>query len=129
MYFSEMVVQEAIQKAISQFYSEGALIETFRADLKELLACGKIKVYKTSGGTFKECVHNLLDEHPEICAAKGMLRYYEAACIDWQDCENAEIAIANALTQDTYGWLPDSWTVFKKEGSLASLTAVVAVAI
>jgi len=115
-----------VYEEILRFYSDDALIESNVADLKELLLHKNIKVYKTSAKSFEDCVYDLLNNHP-ITAAKGMLRYYEAGNFEWPECEKAEIIMGDALAQDIYGWKPDSWTVFKKEGEGVNLTAIVAV--
>jgi len=105
-----------VYETILQLYSDGALIETNLADLKELLKHKTIEIHKTSAETFKECVYNLLDSFPELTSSKGMLRCYEAMPnFDWQECEKAEIALGEALTQDIYGWQPDFWTLFEKK--------------
>jgi hypothetical protein len=123
----ELVENRLVYEAILQFYSDNALIETHIADLKELLKHKTIKTCKTNANTFKECVYNLLDEFPELTTAKGMLRYYEAAPnFKWQECENAEIAIGDALTLDIYGWQPDFWTLFERECKDISLTIIAA---
>jgi len=115
-----------VYEEILRFYSDGALIESNIADLKELLLHKEIKVYKASAKSFEDCVYDLLNNYP-ITAAKGMLRYYEAGNFEWPECEKAEIIMGDALAQDIYGWKPDSWTVFKKEGEGVNLTAIVAV--
>jgi hypothetical protein len=118
-----------VYEAILHLYSDGALIETNLADLRELLEHKTIKIHKTSAKTFKECVYNLLDSFPELTSAKGMLRCYEAKPdFDWQECEKAEIALGNALTQDIYGWQPDFWTLFENENlkMACKLTVIVA---
>jgi len=115
-----------VYEEILRFYSDGALIESNIADLEELLLHKEIKVYKTNAKSFEECVYDLLDNY-SVAAAKGMLRYYEAGNFEWPECEKAEIAIGDALAQDIYGWQPDAWTVFKKEGEGVNLTAIVAV--
>lgn len=112
----ELAENRDVYEAILQFYSDSALTPTSLLDLMALLKNEKIIVCKASAKTFKECVHNLLDEFPELTTAKGMLRYYEAVPnFDWRQCENAELAIGEALTQDTYGWQPDFWTLFERE--------------
>jgi hypothetical protein len=112
----ELAETRDVYEAILQFYSDNALIETNIDDLKEFLKSKTIKIYKTSAKTFKECVYNLLDEFPELTSAKGMLRYYEAAPnFNWQECEKAEVAFGEALTQDIYGWQPDFWTGFERD--------------
>jgi hypothetical protein len=122
----ELAENRLAYEAILRFYSDDALIETSTLDLKELLAHKKIEVYKISGESFEECVYNLLDNYP-VASAKGMLRYYEAGDFEWLECEKAEIAIGDALTQDTYGWQPDSWTVFKNENNFINLTVIAAI--
>jgi hypothetical protein len=112
----ELADDRVVYEAILHFYSDSALIETNIADLKELLKHKTIEIRKTSAETFKECVCNLLDSFPEFTSAKGMLRWYEAMPnFDWQECEKAEIALGDALTQDIYGWQPDFWTLFEKK--------------
>jgi len=118
-----------VYETILHLYSDGALVETNLADLKELLKHKTIEIHKTSAETFKECVYNLLDSFPELTAAKGMLRCYEAMPnFDWQECEKAEIALGDALTQDIYGWQPDFWTLFEKKDleTACGLTVIVA---
>jgi hypothetical protein len=124
----ELAENRPVYEAILQFYSDNASIETHIADLKELLRHKTIKICKTNAKTFKDCVYNLLDEFPEFTTAKGMLRYYETAPnFDWRECENAEIAIGDALIQDIYGWQPDFWTLFEKESlETTSLTIIAA---
>jgi len=127
----ELAENRSAYEAILQFYSDNALVETAISDLSKLLESQTIYVHKTSAGTFKECVHNLLDDFPDITSAKGMLRYYEATPnFDWQECEKAEVAFGDAFSQDTYGWQPDVWTLFEKEadeeGNTRRLTVVVA---
>jgi len=112
----ELAENREVYEAILQFYSDNALIETNTADLKEFLKNKNIKVYKTNAKTFKDCVYILLDEFPEITSAKGILRYYESESqFNWQECEKAEIAFGEALTQDVYGWQPDFWTGFETD--------------
>ena len=124
-----LVENRPIYEFILSLYSDGALIETNVEDLRELLAHKTLKIHKTSAKTFKECVYNLLDSFPELTSAKGMLRCYEAAPdFDWQECEKAEIAIGDALTNDIYGWQPDFWTLFEKKDleMACRLTVIVA---
>jgi len=118
-----------IYETILHIYSDGALIETNLADLKELLAHKTLKIHKTNGKTFKECVNNLLDSFPELTSAKGILRYYEVAPdFDWQECEKAEIMLGDALTQGIYGWEPDFWTLFENKDleTTCRLTMIIA---
>jgi hypothetical protein len=45
----------------------------------------------------------------------------------WQDVEKAENIISNSLTMDVYGWKPDSFTAFEKNGGdKFELTAILA---
>jgi len=127
----ELAENRSVYEAILQFYSDNALVETAISDLDKLLKCQTIEVHKTGAETFKECIYNLLDDFPDLTTAKGMLRYYEAAPnFNWQECEKAEIAFGDALSQDIYGWQPDVWTLFEKEpdeaGNACRLTIVVA---
>ena len=118
-----------IYETILHIYSDGALIETNLADLKELLAHKTLKIHKTNGKTFKECVNNLLDSFPELTSAKGILRYYEVAPdFDWQECEKAEIMLGDALNQGVYGWEPDFWTLFENKDleTACRLTMIIA---
>ncbi len=125
----KLVENRIVYEAILQFYSDNALIKTDIRDLIELLKNKTFEVRKTSAKTFKECVYNLLDEFPELTAAKGMLRYYESTPnFDWQECEKAEIAFGDALTQDVYGWQPDFWTLFEKESNEADACKLTVVA-
>ncbi|MDR2581585.1 MAG: hypothetical protein LBC85_11420 [Fibromonadaceae bacterium] len=122
----ELMEERPIYESILQFYSDTALIETQIADLKALLSHKKIELYKVKAKSFKECIYNLLDEHPEVTASKGMLRFYEVANLDWVECEKAEIIFGDALTLDVYDWKPDAWTVFEKESGEIELTVVAA---
>ena len=118
-----------VYESILQLYSDGALIETNIADLKELLHHKTIKIHKTSAETFKECVYNLLDSFPELTSAKGILRFYEATPnFDWQECEKAEIVLGDALARDIYSWQPDFWTLFENKNlkEACRLTVIVA---
>jgi len=118
-----------VYETILRLYSDGALIETNLADLKELLEHKTLKIHKINAETFKECVHNLLDSFPELTSAKGILRFYEVAPdFDWQECEKAEIALGEALTKDIYGWQPDFWTLFENKDleKVCRLTVIVA---
>jgi len=118
-----------VYETILQLYSDGALIETNLADLKDLLMHKIIKIHKTSAETFKECVYNLLDSFPELTSAKGILRFYEAKPdFDWQECEKAEIALGDALARDVYNWQPDFWTLFENKSlkKACKLTVIVA---
>jgi len=125
----ELSENRPVYESILQFYSDSALVESQISALSELLKHKRINVYKASAQSFKECVHSLLDEHPELSTAKGMLRYYETTPnFDWRECEKAEMILGDALTQDTYGWLPDSWTVFEREAEGVSLTFIIAIA-
>jgi len=125
----ELTENRPVYETILRLYSDGALIETNLADLKELLKHKTLKIHKASAETFKECVYNLLDTFPELTSSKGILRYYEAVPnFDWQECEKAEIAFGEALTQDIYGWQPDFWTLFedKELETDCRLTVIVA---
>jgi len=125
----KLAENRVVYECILQLYSDGALIETNLADLKDLLMHKTIKTHITRAESFKECVYNLLDSHPELTASKGMLRFYEAKPnFDWQECEKAEIALGEALTKDTYGWQPDFWTLFENKNlkKACKLTIIVA---
>jgi len=124
-----LVENRPIYETILHLYSDGALLETNIEDLRELLTHKTLKIHKTNGETFKECVHNLLDSFPELTSAKGILRYYEVAPdFDWQECEKAEIMLGDALTQGIYGWEPDFWTLFENKDlkTACGLTMIVA---
>ncbi|MDR0515911.1 MAG: hypothetical protein LBH25_02590 [Fibromonadaceae bacterium] len=123
----DIAENRTVYEAILGFYSDSALMETHISDLNYLLKNKVIKAYKANAVNFKDCALNLLESHPELVTAKGMLRFYEATPnFDWQECETAEIALGNALTMDSYGWQPDSWTVFKAQEAMPRLTVVAA---
>jgi len=125
----KLAENRVIYEGILQLYSDGALIETNIADLKDLLGHKTIKIHVTRAETFKECVYNLLDSFPELTSAKGMLRCYEAKPnFDWQECEKAEIALGEALARDVYNWQPDFWTLFENKNlkKACKLTIIVA---
>ena len=83
---------------------------------------------RINGNSYKDCVYDLVDNHPELMEAIGMLRYYKAPAgsIKWEDVEAAEIAMGNELTVNAYGWAPDAWTIFESDGSEHGLVAIVA---
>jgi hypothetical protein len=125
----KLAENRTVYEAILHLYSDGALIETNLADLKELLRHKTIEIHKTSAETFKECVYNLLNSFPELTSAKGMLRCYETKPdFDWQECEKTEIALGDILARGIYSWQPDFWTLFENKNlkKACRLTVIVA---
>lgn len=105
-----------IFKELSIFFGSNAKIDVHIGDLSKFLGHKRLyRVIKLKGNSYKECVYDLVDNHPESMQALGMLRYYKApnGRINWQDVESAEIAMGQELTTNAYGWSPDAWTLFE----------------
>ena len=112
-------------RELSVFFGEGGKIEVHHGDLQKFLGRKRLyRVIRLRGESYKDCVYQLVDDHPESMEALGMLRYYKAPAgpIHWEHVEAAEIAIGKELTTNPYGWAPDAWTLFEhceSEGSPA----------
>lgn len=80
------------------------------------------RVIRLQGESYKDCVYQLIDDHPESMEALGMLRYYKAPAgpVRWEDVEAAEIAMGKELTVNAYGWMPDAWTLFESDNAGAA---------
>ena len=105
-----------IFKELSVFFGPGAKIATHQGDLSKFLGRKRLyRILRFSGNSYKECVYQLVDDHPESMEALGMLRYYisPGKNIKWEDIEAAEIALGKELTTNAYGWMPDAWTAFE----------------
>ena len=105
-----------IFRELAIFFGPGAKIATHQGDLSKFLGRKRLyRILKFSGKSYKDCVYQLVDEHPESMEALGMLRYYTAPGknIKWEDIEAAEIALGKELTTNAYGWMPDAWTAFE----------------
>ncbi len=102
------------------FFGGAAKIEVHAGDLPKFLGRKRLyRIIRLKGESYKDCVYQLVDDHPESMEALGMLRYYVAPTgqIKWEDIEKAETAMGNELTVNAYGWMPDAWTVFEKNAS------------
>ena len=105
-----------IFRELAIFFGPGAKIATHQGDLSKFLGRKRLyRILRFSGNSYKECVYQLVDEHPESMEALGMLRYYTSpgGSIKWEDIESAEIALGKELTTNAYGWMPDAWTAFE----------------
>lgn len=106
-----------IFRELSIFFGEGAKIEMLRSDLEKFLGHRRLyRVIRLQADSYRNCVYQLVDDHPEAMEALGMLRYYRvpAGRVPWQEIETAEIAMGEELTMNAYGWAPDAWTAFEK---------------
>ena len=111
-----MEEESEIFRELALFFGHGAKIETDREDLSKFLGRKRLyRILRFSGNSYKECVYQLVDDHPESMEALGMLRYYISPSknIKWEDIEAAEIALGKELTTNAYGWMPDAWTAFE----------------
>jgi len=106
-----------IFRELSVFFGAGSKIDVHSGDLSKFLGRKRLyRVIRLQGESYKDCVYQLVDDHPESMEALGMLRYYKAPAgrIKWEEIEKAETAMGNELTVNAYGWAPDAWTVFEK---------------
>lgn len=113
-----------IFRELSVFFGEGNKIDVHRGDLSKFLGAKRLfRVIRLKGKSYKDCVYQLVDDHPESMEALGMLRYYKspAGPIRWEEVEAAEIAMGKELTMNAYGWAPDAWTLF--EGGSGDIVA------
>lgn len=111
-------------RELAVFFGEGAKIPTDIGDLSRFLGRRRLyRVIRFTGKSYKDCVYQLVDDHPESMESLGMLRYYISpnAKIKWEEIENAEIALGKELTMNVYGWMPDAWTAF--EGGSSEMPA------
>lgn len=107
---------------LATFFGDGAKMDVHPGDLANFLGRRRLyRVIRLQGESFKDCVYQLVDDHPESMEALGMLRYYKSpiANIRWEEIEQAEIAMGKELTMNAYGWAPDAWTAFDCEGQVA----------
>jgi hypothetical protein len=104
---------QPVYEALLRFFDDDALIAADLADLDTFLQGECLyRVIRTAGPTLRACAIDLVDNHPESTAAKGMLRLYETSeRFSWNDCEAAENIVGNALTLDIYAWSPDGFTL------------------
>lgn len=107
-----------IFRELSVFFGGESKIDVHQGDLAKFLGHKRLyRVIRLKGESYKDCVYQLVDDHPESMEALGMLRYYKAppGRIQWEEIEKAEIAMGKELTTNAYGWMPDAWTLFQKE--------------
>ena len=107
-------------RELATFFGEGSKIDVHHGDLSKFLGRKRLyRVIRLQGESYKDCVYQLIDDHPESMDALGMLRYYKAPAgpVRWEDVEAAEIAMGKELTVNAYGWMPDAWTLFESEGT------------
>lgn len=111
-----METDSEIFRELAFFFGNNAKVQTHRDDLSKFLGRKRLyQVLRFTGESYKDCVCQLVDDHPESMEALGMLRYYTAPGkkIDWEQIEFAEIALGKELTTNAYGWMPDAWTAFE----------------
>lgn len=116
-------------RELAFFFGGSAKVVVHQGDLSKFLGRKRLyRVIRLQGESYKECVYQLVDDHPESMEALGMLRYYKspAGKIQWADIEAAEIAIGKELTMNAYGWEPDAWTAFESDGDRHELVAILA---
>ncbi|WP_298771510.1 hypothetical protein [uncultured Fibrobacter sp.] len=114
---------------LSRFFGEGSKIDVHHGDLSKFLGAKRLfRVIRLKGESYKDCVYQLVDDHPESMEALGMLRYYRSpnGPIHWEEVEAAEIAMGKELTTNAYGWKPDAWTLFEGNDTAHELTAILA---
>lgn len=109
-----------IFRELAFFFGGDSKVMVHQSDLPRFLGAGRNRLYRVirlQGDSYKDCVYQLVDDHPESMDALGMLRYYKgpAGKIQWADIESAEIAIGKELTMNAYGWEPDAWTAFETD--------------
>lgn len=107
-------------RELAVFFGGGAKVMTDIGDLSRFLGRKRLyRVIRFTGKSFKDCVYQLVDDHPESMESLGMLRYYKApgTRIKWEEIENAEIALGKELTMNAYGWMPDAWTAFEADAA------------
>ena len=105
-----------IFRELAVFFGGASKIQTDRGELSKFLGRKRLyQVLRFTGESYKDCVYQLVDDHPESMEALGMLRYYTSPGkkIDWEQIEHAEIALGKELTTNAYGWMPDAWTAFE----------------
>ncbi|MCQ2123082.1 MAG: hypothetical protein MJZ25_02750 [Fibrobacter sp.] len=105
-----------IFRELSIFFGGNAKVDVHHSDLSKFLGRKRLyRVIRLKGESYKDCVYQLVDDHPESMDALGMLRYYKAPAgrIQWEEIEKAEIAMGKELTVNAYGWEPDAWTLFE----------------
>lgn len=122
-----------IFRELAVFFGDNSKVQTHRDDLSKFLGRRRLyQVLRFTGESYKDCVYQLVDDHPESMEALGMLRYYTAPGqkIDWEQIEHAEIALGKELTTNAYGWMPDAWTAFENldnaEGNAHQMVALLA---
>ena len=128
-----MEEESEIFRELAVFFGRASKIQTDRSELSKFLGRKRLyQVLRFTGKSFKDCVYQLVDDHPESMEALGMLRYYTSPKkkIDWEQIEHAEIALGKELTTNAYGWMPDAWTAFEgesdEEGNPHELVAILA---
>ena len=96
-----------IFRELAVFFGGTSKIQTDRGELSKFLGRKRLyQVLRFTGESYKDCVYQLVDDHPESMEALGMLRYYTSPGkkIDWEQIEHAEIALGKELTTNAYGW-------------------------
>ena len=109
--------ESEVFRELATFFGLGSKIDVHQSDLSKFLGHKRLyRVIRLKGESYKDCVYQLVDDHPESMEALGMLRYYKAPAgrVQWEDVEAAEIAMGKELTTNAYGWQPDAWTLFEK---------------
>ena len=125
-----MEADSEIFRELAVFFGDGSQIQTHTDDLSKFLGRKRLyRVLRISGESYKDCVYQLVDDHPEAMEALGMLRYYTSpgGKINWEDIEKAEIALGKELTTNAYGWMPDAWTAFEGNADSGNAHKMVAI--
>lgn len=81
-------------RELAIFFGEGSKIEVHNGDLAKFLGRKRLyRVIRLQGKSYKDCVYQLVDDHPESMEALGMLRYYKAPAgnIKWEEIEKTNL--------------------------------------
>ena len=116
-------------RELATFFGQGSKIDVHHGDLSKFLGRKRLyRVIRLKGESYKDCVYQLVDNHPESMDALGMLRYYKApqGPVRWEEVEAAEIAMGKELTMGAYAWQPDAWTLFEGGDAQHELVAILA---
>ncbi|MBO7383408.1 MAG: hypothetical protein K6E57_09830 [Fibrobacter sp.] len=129
--FSPLMEEDSeIFRELVVFFGGNSKVPAHIGDLRQFLGRKRLyRVIRLQGDSYKDCVYQLIDDHPEAMEALGMLRYYNApaGAIQWEEIEKAETAMGKELTMAAYGWEPDAWTAFENTDSSEGKHELVAI--
>ncbi len=111
------------------FFGESSKVVSNLQDLRDFLLPKRLyKVVRVRSDSLVKCAYALVDDHPEVTGALGMLRYYKSPGeMPWVDLERAENVLSDALMMDVYAWKPDAFRAFENAGVESyELTAILA---